>query len=131
MARVSSNARNRRNTRTVQVRDLTDAQIKCRGRLKHAWEDDPSANWHTPRYEYLHCYRFYSRCTRGCGVVKVAVYHKDGYFVTGFTRYPKGYRVVGIGRGAGSKPFIVEEIRRSGLTPTGRKRVSDKARRSA
>jgi hypothetical protein len=129
MPRTSSRSYDKRESDRVRVEDLTDAQIKCRGRYGHAWEDDPGANWHTPRYEYLHCYRYYSFCTRGCGVKKVAVYHKQGYFVTGFTRYPAQYRVTGIGRGAGRKPFIVEEIRRSQRTPTGRKRVSDKARR--
>lgn len=128
MPRVASKAQQRRDGR-VSVHDLTDIQLLCRGRLKHAWEDDPSANWHTPRFDYINCYRYYSRCTRGCGCVKVAVYHKDGYFVTGFTRYPGSYRVSGVGRGAGARPFIMEEIKRSQLTPTGRKKVSDKARR--
>lgn len=129
MARTSSRSRNRDVSFKVKVSDLTDAQLLCRGRLKHQWEDDPGATWHTPRYEYIHCYRMYSYCLRGCGVKKVAVYHKDGYFVTGFTRYPPQYRVTGIGRGAGSKPFIKEELARRAMTPTGRKRTPGADRR--
>ena len=131
MPRVASKAHNKRVSDRIRVDELTDAQIKCRGLFGHAWEDDPSANWHTPRFDYINCYRFYFRCTRGCGVVKVGVWTADGRWVAGFTRYPKQYRVTGIGRGAGRVPFRKEFILRQDKTPTGRKKISDKRRRSA
>lgn len=129
MPRVASKAHNERTSKKVRVSDLTNAQIECRGMHGHMWVSDPGANWHTPKYDYIHCYRFYFRCERGCGVVKVGVWTKDGRWVTGFTRYPAQYRVTGIGRGAGRAPFRQEFITRQNITPTGKQKVSDKARR--
>lgn len=129
MPRVSSKAYDERKAREATVADLTDAQLECRGAFGHQWENDPGATWHRPKFEYIGCYRLYARCVRGCGCVKVAVWTHDGRYVTGFVRHPKNYRVVGIGRGVGRRPFITEYIERQGKTPTGRKRVSDKARR--
>jgi hypothetical protein len=114
----------------TKVRDLMDAQIRCRS-FGHSWDETPAATWHTPQYDYIHCFRLYFRCTNGCGCLKMAMYQKDGTFVTGFTRYPKLYRVAGIGRGAGRRPFIAEYIIRRDVTPTGRVRKSDKARRQS
>lgn len=113
----------------VRVRDLTDAQIQCRGMFGHSWIEDPAANWHTPRFDYINCYRIYFICERGCGCRKYGVWTKQGIWVTGFTIYPKQYRVTGIGRGAGRAPFRSEFLDRRGKTPTGKARTSDKARR--
>ncbi len=128
MARVSSKASQRRRTALTRIHDLTKAALECKV-MGHQWDEDPAADWHTPRYEYIHCYRFYFRCTRGCGSVKMAVYTLDGRWVTGYSRPPEASRIPGLGRGAGRKPFIQEYIERRQQTPTGRKRVSNKARR--
>lgn len=130
MPRVASKASQERKSNKVRVEDLTDAQVKCRGLFGHAWIEDPGAQWHTPKYDYINCYRYYFLCERGCGCKKVGVWDYAGRFVTGFTRYPKQYRVTGIGRGAGRAPFRREFIIRQDKTPSGRKKVSDKARRT-
>lgn len=130
MPKVESKAYQRKRSAQKRIHDLTKAALDCKV-LGHQWDEDPAADWHTPMYEYIHCYRFYFRCTRGCGAVKVAVYTEDGRFVTGYSRPPETSRIPGLGRGAGRKPFIQEWIERRQQTPTGRKRVSDKARRLA
>lgn len=113
-----------------QIHDLTKAALECKV-LGHQWEDDPNQDWHEPRYVYIRCFTLYSRCVRGCGSVKMAVYDEHGRFVSGYSRPPTANRVIGLGRGAGKRPFIQEYIERRQVTPTGRKKVSDKARRSA
>ena len=129
MPRVASKSYSRNRSAQQKIHDLTAAALECKV-MGHQWDEDPAADWHSPLYEYIHCYRFYFRCTRGCGSVKVTVYTQDGRFVTGYSRPPEANRVPGLGRGAGRKPFIQEWIERRQQTPTGRKRVSDKARRA-
>lgn len=126
----SSKSSNARRTANQRIHALTKAALECKV-MGHQWEEDANPDWHTPRYDYIHCYRFYFRCVRGCGAVKVGVYDNHGMFVTGYSRPPEANRVPGLGRGAGRKPFIQEYIERRQQTPTGRKRVSDKARHSA
>lgn len=127
MPRVASKAASQRRSAQQKIHDLTKAALECKV-MGHQWDEDPAADWHTPRYDYIHTYRFYFRCTRGCGSVKVGVYTLDGRWVTGYSRPPEANRVPGLGRGAGRKPFIHEWIERQQMTPTGRKKVSDKSR---
>lgn len=129
MPRVASKASNQRRSARQAIHDLTEAALTCKV-IGHQWEDDPGAEWHTPRWDYIHCYRFYFRCVRGCGSVKVAIYTTDGRWVSGFSRPPEANRVLGLGRGAGRKPFWQEYIERKNTTPSGQKRSrgADKAR---
>lgn len=130
MPKVSSKARNERRTAQSKIHDLTKAALECKV-MGHQWEEDANPTWHTPRWDYIHCYRFYFRCIRGCGAVKVGTYDNTGMFVTGYSMPPKANRVPGLGRGAGRKPFIQEYIERRQKTPTGRKKTSDKVSRTA
>lgn len=125
MPRVASKAAQERRSARQAIHGLTEAALKCKV-IGHQWEDDPAADWHTPLYDYIRCYRFYFRCVRGCGSVKVAVYTHDGRWVTGFSRPPEANRVIGLGRGAGRAPFWQEFIERQQRTATGRKRTPGK-----
>lgn len=129
MPRVASKSSQRQRSAKQRIHDLTEAALLCKA-LGHQWDEDPGADWHTPMYDYIHCYRFYFRCARGCGTVKVAVYTADGRWVTGFSRPPEANRIIGLGRGAGRKPFWQEYIERQTTTATGRKRSrgTDKAK---
>jgi hypothetical protein len=122
------NAAQRKRSAQKAIHDLTEAALKCKA-FGHQWEEDPGADWHTPRFEYIHTYRFYFRCVRGCGSVKMGTYTQDGRWVTGYSRPPAANRIIGLGRGVGRKPFIQEYIERAQKTPTGRRKVSDKSRR--
>lgn len=129
VARVSSKARREAASARQKIHDLTEAALMCKA-FGHQWDEDPAADWHTPRWDYIHAIRLYLRCSRGCGTVKVAVYTMDGRWVTGFSRPPEANRIIGLGRGAGRKPFIQEMIERRNKTASGknRSRGTDKAK---
>lgn len=121
MPRVASKAAQERRSAREKIHGLTKAALECKV-IGHQWESDPGAMWHTPRYDYIRCHRFYFRCVRGCGSVKVAIYTDDGRWVSGFSRPPEANRVIGLGRGAGRAPFWQEYIERQQRTPSGQKR---------
>lgn len=125
MARVSSKARREAATARQKIHDLTEAALMCKS-FGHEWIEDPGADWHTPRFEYIRCVRLYLICERGCGSVKTVTYTEDGRWVTGFSRPPEANRIIGLGRGAGRKPFIQEYIERKNSGT--RKKGVDKAK---